>query len=252
MNEVLANIGLSIATYKEGYAALAEDIITHGKEISFSITSKDVYYVYQLEKILIWGCYSGSEVMFILAGYEVAKQHVKILNLLSFENQKFRGVCEIELIDMKNQYMPLRINAEVINYMLVERKINILKSRLTPIMLNGFILKDTLQIFEDEKQYEIAYKVPYLSKNSIVRLKSVNLDETIPDEMAFAHITSNFESFEILVNSYSSEKFLVLNTRCNNFRITFFTSYDMSLVEKLRRLSKNAIVEADVYFVTII
>ncbi len=253
MKEVLENIGLSMAAYREGYIALAEDIISNGRQIYISLNAKDAYFVYQLdEKISLWGCYSGDEVLSVLACYDAPfKCFSHISQMSAFESNRARGAAAVEIIDPKNPEVVLKLNAEIINFLLASKSAgrHPAASKPSAVSINGFILGDTLSVYGDEKKYAGAHgQKPGASENSIVCLKSVNRDETPVEMTPFAHITADLNGYAEVLNQYSRERFLCISASCRGFRLSFLTGYSRAAVEMLEGAGDSAIIEADAYF----
>ena len=253
MKEILENIGLSEAAYREGYIALAEDIITNGRQIDVSLNANDAYFVYQVNELMsLWGYYSKDEVLSVLALCDTPYKHFsKVLQMEPFESNPSRGASIIEIGGMKNTSDTIKIYAEVINYMLVKNKYPLAGGQQQPstVIINGFLQSDSLKIYGSSKEYCQAYDhKPGASENSIVPLKSVNREETPAEMTPFAHITAGLTGYKELINAYSRERFISIETVCKGLKFSFFTGYDRITVEKLSRVKTGAIIEADAYF----
>lgn len=253
MKEILENIGLSEAVYREGYIALAEDIIANGKQINVSLNSNDAYFVYQADELMsLWGYYSKDEVLSVLALCETPGKHFsKVLQIFPFESSPARGASIIEMGGVKSPSDTIKIYAEIVNYMLVKNKYPLSggQQQLSTVLINGFLRGDSLKIYGSSKEYCEAYDhKPGASENSIVFLKSVNREETPPEMTPFAHVTAGLTGYKELINAYSRERFISVEALCKGFKFSFFTGYDRITVEKLSRAGAGAIIEADAYF----
>lgn len=252
MKEVLENIGLSMAAYREGYVALAEDIISNGRQIDVSLNAKDAYFVYRLDGgISLWGCYGGDEVLCVLASCDTPfKSFSNISQIMPFESSRARGAAAVEIVDPKNPELVLKLHAEVVNYLLAAKNAGRFPTaRPSAVSINGFILGDTLCVHADGEKYAAAHgRKPGASENSIVCLKSVNRDETPAEMVPFAHVTAGIEGFRESVNPYSRERFISIDASCRGFRLSFFTGYSRAASEMLEGAGKGAIIEADAYF----
>lgn len=252
MKEILANIGLSEAAYREGYIALAEDIVANGRQFDVSLNANDSYFVYQVdESMSLWGSYSKDEVLSVLALRDTPCKHLsKILKLESYESNPSRGAAVMEIYGAKNQSDTIKIYAEIVNYMLVKNKYSLPGGQQSSaVLINGFLLGDSLKIYDGPKEYCRAYNQhPCASENTMVFLKSVNREETPAEMTPFARITAEVACYNELVNAYSRERFISIEALCKGFKFTFFTGYNEITVEKLSRAKPGAIIEADAYF----
>ena len=253
MKEILVNIGLSEAAYREGYIALAEDIISNGRQIDVSLNANNAYFVYQVDELMsLWGYYSKDEVLSVLALCDTPHKHFsKVLRIDPFESNPSRGASIMEIGGIKNPSDTIKIYAEVVNYMLVKNKYTLSgwQQQLSAILINGFLQGNSLKIYDGSKEYCEAYDhKPCASENSIVLLKSVNREETPAEMTPFAHITAGLAGYKELINAYSRERFISVDAICKGFKFSFFTGYDKITVEKLSRAKTGAIIEADAYF----
>lgn len=253
MKEILENIGLSEAAYREGYIALAEDIISNGRQIDVSLNANDAYFVYQVNDLMsLWGYYSKDEVLSVLALCDTPYKHFPgVLQIFPFESNSSRGASIMEIGGIKNPSDTIKIYAEVVNYMLVKNKYPLsgAKRQSSAVTINGFLQGDSLKIYESSKEYCRAYDhKPGASENSIVFLKSVNREETPAEMTPFAHVTAGLIGYKELINAYSRERFISIDAVCNGFKFSFFKGYDKITVEKLSRVKSGAIIEADAYF----
>ncbi len=256
MKEVLENIGLSAAVYREGYIALAEDIITNGRQIDVSLNSNDAYFVYQPDDSMsFWGYYSKDEVLSLLALYDTAgKCFSRIKSCRPFESNPARGAFTLELINSKNPDASLVICAESIDYMLISKKIAGLPAQKPlPALINGFLSGGSLKIYKNENQYREAHNWnPGADTNSIVRLESVNRDETPVEIMPFAHLTAGFKKYAELINPYSREKFFAIEAGCQGIDFSLFTRFNRQVKDALNCAEPGSIIEADAYFTAIV
>lgn len=252
MKEVLENIGLSMAAYREGYVALAEDIISNGRQIDVSLNANDAYFVYKIDDHLsCWGYYSRDEVLSVFACCDTAYRcFSKIIEMTPFESVPSRGVAAMEIGTTAAMENGIKIYAEIINYMLAVKKYRA-GSLVGPnsIAINGFINGDSLKIYADEKEYVKAYNGnPAAGVNSIVCLKSVNRDETPVEMTPFAHAAMELVCCNEFLNNYSRERFLNVNALCGGTKLSFFTGFNGEAAYRIREASPGAIIEADVYF----
>jgi hypothetical protein len=252
MKEILENIGLSEAAYREGYVALAEDIIANGRQMDVSLNASDAYFVYQVDELMsLWGYFSKDEVLSVLALRDTPCKHFsKVLQMEPFESNPSRGASVMEIGGIKNPSDTIKIYAEIVNYMLVKNKYPLSGGRQpSAVLINGFLQGDSLKIYGGSKEYCEAYDhKPGASENSIVCLKSVNREETPAEMTPFAHVTAEVTGYKELINAYSRERFISVEALCKGLKFSFFTGYDRTTVEKLSRTKSGAIIEADAYF----
>jgi len=251
MKEILENIGLSMAAYSEGYIALAEDAITHGRELKISFDGKKAYFIYEIDdRISCWGLYFKDEVLGLLAHFDTADRlSAQVESFFAFDSCPARGAVKIKFLNRGNPELDLCIYAEIINFMLAQKNEKNFGEKIIAATLNGFISSGTLKTYKDEVEYYRSCQGgPALDENAIVVLKSVNRDETSNEELARAHLCATLKELKVIVNPYSRERFFNLTVSCRGFKIDLFTAYNECSRKLLSKAAMGNIIEGDVYF----